>query len=151
MGEFFIMKARKVEIKKVEEVLNDKGVDTALIQEVVSTLQTPDEIEDDEPPEKMKKQYFIIVSDPDGKLPPNDFVGWVGQMDETEAPHTVMDKIHAAGYEYNTSRKGRKQPVSTIGEIMECVGAKYCKPAGFWKKTVEPILVVKTDNKLPTN
>jgi hypothetical protein len=143
------MKPRKVEIKRVEEVLNEKGVDGTIVQDVISNLSHA-EPEDDAPSEHSKKQFVMVVSDPNGELPQTDFVGWIVQIGEDEACCTVMDKIHSAGYEYNTSRKGRKMPVSSIGEIMECVGAKYLKQAGVWVKTKEPVLIIKTDNKLPT-
>lgn len=139
---------RKVDIKKVEEVLNEKGVDHNVILDVVNSLSHEDQ-EEDTPKDTVKKEFAIIISDPNGQLPDVDFVGWAVQIEEGEAPHTVMDKVHTAGYEYNTSRKGRKFPVSTIGEIMEAVPARFCKEAKFWKKTPEPVLIVKTDNKLP--
>jgi hypothetical protein len=143
------MKPRKVEIKRVEQVLNEKGVDNSIVQDVINNLSHV-EPEDDTPSEHSKKQFVIVVSDPNGELPQTDFVGWVVQIPEDEACHTVMDKIHQAGYDYNASRKGRKMPVGSIGEIIECVGAKYLKGAGVWVKTKEPVLIVKTDNKLPT-
>ena len=63
----------------------------------------------------------------------------------------VQNSVIRAAYEFNTTKKGRLLPVKTIGEAMENVPAKHFKEAQVWVKTKEPVLLLKTDNKLPTD
>ena len=96
-----------------------------------------------------KKQFVIVVSDPDGKLPKHDFVGWVLQIPETESVATTLDRIFRSSYDFNTTKKGRLMPVKTVGEALENVPAKAFKEADVWVKTKTPVLMLKTDNEIP--
>ena len=89
------------------------------------------------------------LSDPDGKLPKNDFVGWVLQIPENESVATTKDRIYRGIYDFNASKKGRLLPVKTVGEAIENVPAKHFKEAEVWVKTKTPVLMVKTNNEVP--
>jgi hypothetical protein len=91
----------------------------------------------------------ILVSDPDGKLPKHDFVGWVLQIPDTESVATTLDRIFRSSYDFNTTKKGRLLPVKTVGEAIENVPAKAFKEADVWVKTKTPVLVLRTDNEIP--
>ena len=104
-----------------------------------------------EKPEAVKKQFVILISDPDGLIPRRkDFVGWVLQIPENESAATTQDRVMRAAYEFNTTKKGRLLPVKTIGEAIENVPAKQFKEADVWVKTKTPVLMLKTDNVLPS-
>ena len=64
---------------------------------------------------------------------------------------TALERIHRATYEFNTTKKGRLLPVKTIGEAMETIPAKHFKEADLWVKTKTPVLLLKTDNEIPTD
>jgi hypothetical protein len=89
------------------------------------------------------------VSDPEGRLPRQDFVGWVLQIPEHESPATTRDRIFRSAYDFNTTQKGRLLPVKTVGEAIENVPAKFFKETEVWVKTKTPVLVLKTDNEIP--
>jgi len=97
----------------------------------------------------IKKQFVLLVSDPQGFLHGHDFAGWVLQIPEEESPVTACDRIHRAAYDFNASKRGRLLPVQTIGEACESVPSKFLKEQGAWVKTRTPVSVVVTDNEIP--
>jgi len=140
----------KVEINIVAGCLKKNNIDPALLRRIIEELNF--EADDDSGAEKLpavKKQNVIIVSDPEGRLPKNDFVGWIVQIPEAESPSTTLDRIFRASYDYNTTKKGRLLPVKTVGEAIEGVPAKFMKEADVWLKTKTPVLVIKTNNNIP--
>jgi len=97
----------------------------------------------------VKKQFVVLVSDPEGKLPKDDFVAWVAKVEESESPTTILSRIYRAAYEFNTSKRGRMLPAKSVGDALENVPSKHFKEAGVWVSTKTPVLVVRTDNQIP--
>jgi hypothetical protein len=141
----------KIEVNKVAEILKKNEISPAVLRRVIEemTLAVQPDPGDDEKPPAVKKQFVILVSDPDGKLPKHDFVGWVLQIPDTESVATTLDRIFRSSYDFNTTKKGRLMPVKTVGEAMEHVPAKAFKEADVWVKTKTPVLMLKTDNEIP--
>jgi len=140
----------KIDVSKVAEILKKNHIDPAVLRQVIEDMNLavqPDAGEDAPPP--LKKQFVILVSDPDNRWPKHDFVGWVLQIPETESPATTTDRVFRGAYDYNTTKKGHLYPAKTVGEALENVGAKFFKEADLWVKTKTPVLVVKTDNEIP--
>jgi hypothetical protein len=141
----------KIEVNKVAEILKKNQVDPAVLRRIVEEMNLAAQPEggDEEKPPAMKKQFVILVSDPDGRFPKHDFVGWVLQVPENESVATTEERIFRSSYEFNASKKGRLLPVKTVGEAIENVPAKFFKEAEVWVKTKTPVLVLKTDNEIP--
>ncbi len=141
----------KIDISKVAEILKKNQLDPALLRRVVEELNLaaqPDGGEDEKPP-AVKKQFVFLLSDPEGRMPKDDFAGWVIQIPENDSPATVQDRVFRGAYDYNTTKKGRMYPAKTVGEAIENVPAKFFKEADLWVKTKTPVLVLKTDNEIP--
>lgn len=142
----------KIEVNKVAEVLKSQDeIAPALLRRIMEQLNLavqPDPSDDDKPP-ALKKQFVILISDPERKLPSGDFVGWVLQLPESESVATTIDRVLRSAYDYNTTKKGRLLPVQTIGEAIESVPAKAFKEADLWVKTKTPVLMLRTDNEIP--
>lgn len=141
----------KIDVSKVAEILKKNEIPAAVLRRVLEEMNLvvqPEPGEDEKPP-AVKKQFVILVSDPEGKLPKHDFVGWVVQIPESESPATTEDRIFRSCYDFNATKKGRLLPVKTVGEAMEHVPAKIFKEADVWVKTKTPVLVLKTDNEIP--
>lgn len=141
----------KIDVSKVAEILKKNQIDPSVLRRVIEEINLavqPDPGEDEKPP-AVKKQFVILVSDPEGRLPKNDFVGWVLQIPENESPATTRDRLFRGAYDFNTTKKGRLMPVKTVGEALENVPAKFLKEADLWVKTKTPVLVVKTSNEIP--
>jgi hypothetical protein len=141
----------KIEVNKVAEILKKNEISPAILRRIIEEMNLavqPDPGDDEKPP-AVKKQFVILVSDPDGRLPKHDFVGWVLQIPETESVATTVDRIFRSSYDFNTTKKGRLLPVKTVGDAIENVPAKAFKEADVWIKTKTPVLMLRTDNEIP--
>jgi len=141
----------KIEVNKVAEILKKNEISPAVLRRVIEEMNLavqPDTADGDKPP-AVKKQWVILISDPDGRLPKHDFVGWVLQIPESESVATTTDRIFRSCYDYNTTKKGRLLPVKTVGEALEAVPAKQFKEADVWVKSKTPVLMLRTDNEIP--
>lgn len=141
----------KIEVNKVAEILKKNEISPAILRRIVEEMNLavqPEGAEGDKPP-AVKKQFVVLVSDPDGKMPKHDFVAWVLQIPENESVATTQDRIFRSSYDYNTTKKGQLMPVKTVGEAIENVPAKFFKEADVWVKTKTPVLVLKSDNQIP--
>jgi len=142
----------KIDVNKVAEILKHNQVDPRLIRQIVeemNALAQAESANDADKPPAMKKQFAILVSDPEGALPKADFTGWVLQLPESESPATVQDRILRATYDYNATRKGRLYPAKTVGEALENVPAKHFKEVDLSVKTKTPVFMLRTDNEIP--
>lgn len=141
----------KIDVSKVAEILKKNQLDPSVLRQVIEdiNLAVQSEPGDEEKPPAVKKQFVILVSDPEGRMPKHDFAGWVLQIPETESAATTADRFLRATYDYNASKKGRLYPAKTVGEALENVPAKFFKEADLWVKTKTPVIVLKTDNEIP--
>lgn len=143
----------KVSSELVHEVLTNNQLEPDTIQRVLAQIERQAAAEAEaeranrEPVQK--KQFVLIVSDPYGKIPKEDFVGWVAQIPEDDPVNGTMDRLFRATYEYNISKKGRKYPCKTVGESCEAVGARFLKEQGISIKNKVPVSIVVTDNRIP--
>jgi hypothetical protein len=142
----------KIDVNLAAEICKKNEVAPDLLRRIIEemNLAVQPEGEDGEAKPHTPKQFFVLVSDPEGKLATcGDLVAWVGQLPESESVATVCDRIHRSAYDYNTTKKGRLLPVKTVGEALESVPAKFFKEAELWVKTKTPVLVIKTNNEIP--
>lgn len=141
----------KIEVNKAAEICKKNEVEPSKLRRIIEemNLVVQPESGDEEKAPPVKKQYVILVSDPEGRLPKHDFVGWVLQIPETESVATTQDRVFRSGYDYNTTKKGRLMPVKTVGEALEHVPARFLKEADVWVKTKTPVLMLRTDNEIP--
>lgn len=141
----------KIDVSKVAEVLKKNELEPALLRRIIEELNLIDASAADagDKGPAVKKQFVFVLSDPEGRLPQVDFIGWVLQIPDSESPATILERIHRAAYDYNTTKRGRLQPCITVGETIEAVPARFFKEADAWVKTKTPVLVVKTNNIVP--
>ncbi len=141
----------KIEVSEVAAILKKHKIDPSLLREIVEAMNEAAQpaADDDIKPPAPKKQFVVLLSDPEGKLPKKDLTGWVVQIPENASPYTTTDRIFKGAYDFNASKKGRLLPVKSIGEALESGSAKYFKESELWVKTKMPVAVVVTDNVLP--
>ena len=148
---FFFMS--KIPIEIIAEALNGNNLDQETISKVMNDIAHMAQVLADEEKAQrepvVKKQFILVLSDPRGTVPDEDYVGWVVQIPEDDNPGTAIERIKRSAYEYNISKKGRKYPVKSIGEACEAVGAKFQKEQNVAIKTKLPVTILKTDNVLP--
>ncbi len=143
--------SNKITVSQVTEVLNKNEIEPATKRKIIEDLNLaaqPDSAE--EKPPAVKKQFVVLVSDPEGKLPSSsEFTAWVLQIPEADSVATAPDRIIDAACRYNATRKGQQFPVRTVGEAIENLPAYFFKEQDVWVKTKTPALVNKTSNAIP--
>lgn len=143
----------KVDLDTVAEVLTKNDLEKSVVERIVRQLARAAEraaeeaAADRETP--VKKQWIILISDPRGEIPDEDFVGWVLQIPENDSPKTTTDRLVRAAHTFNTSPRGRKHPARSLAEACEVVSPKLLKEHNIAVKTKLPVTVLKTDNVLP--
>ena len=135
----------KIEVNRVAEILKKNEIPPAVLRRVIEEMNLavqPDPGNGDIKPPALKKQWCVVVSDPEGLLPKTDLVAWVLQIPESESVATTQDRINRGAYDFNASKKGQHMgPVKTVGEAIENVPAKFFKQAELWVKTRSPVMV----------
>ncbi|OHE74296.1 MAG: hypothetical protein A2007_04355 [Verrucomicrobia bacterium GWC2_42_7] len=144
----------KVDIDLVKKVMQRHLEDGKTVSQILSDISSEVKIQEAEaemepPPPPIKKQFVILVSDPNNELDGKDFVGWVVQIPENESPMRTEEKIFRSAYEHNLSRKGRRYPVKTIAEACEAIPTRIFKDQNIWVKNKEAVFVVRTSNEIP--
>lgn len=141
----------KIDIELVKMVLQRNELDIRLVSQILEdiNLEVKNQAEEDEKLPSMKKQYTVLISDPDNQLEGKDLTAWVCQIPEEDSPALTQERIIRSAYEFNASPKGRRMPVKTIGEACEVVSSRFFKENKIWVKTKEPVLVLTTDNIIP--
>ena len=133
-----ILKQNQIDIRKIAEIMQDVEVE----------LKAEEEERANRPP-PVKKQFVIVLSDPDALLAEKDITGWVMQIPEEDSPATAPNRIIRGAHEFNSTPKGRRRPVRTIGEACETVTSKMLKEQKIWVKTKTPVIAVSVNNALP--
>ena len=141
----------KIDVNQVAEILKRNDIDPALLRQIVEEMNQAVEPEvDEEKPPAVKKQFSILISDPDGKLPQGEFTGWVLQIPEDASVTSAPERIHKAAYEFNTTKKGRMMPAKTMADAIENIPAKHFKEQQVWVKTKAPVFMMTTNNEIPS-
>ena len=141
----------KIDVNKVAEILRKNHIDPAVLRRVVEEMNLavqPDPGEGELPP-PVRKQYVMLVSDPEGRMPKGDFTGWVLQIPESESPASCQERLFKAAYDYNASKKGGLNPARTVGDALEGVPGRFFRDAELWVKTKTPVVLLRTDNEIP--
>lgn len=141
----------KADLDLVKYILQQHEFDTRQIASILEDIEREINIQKEEnpPAPAVKKQHCILISDPEGDLPEKDLVGWVVQIPEEDSPATVEERLFRSSYEFNATPKGRRMPVQSVGEACEVVPARIHKEQSIWVKTKEPVLMLRTSNKIP--
>lgn len=139
-----------IPVSKVAEILKKNQCEPAFLRRVMEEMNLATQPEDgEERPPAIKKQWVVLISDPENKLPKADFAGWVLQIPESESVATTQERIFRSAYDYNASKRGRLYPAKTVGEALENVPAKHFKDADLWVKSKTPVLMLRTSNEIP--
>ena len=140
----------KIEINIVAGAMQKHAIAPEVMAAILEDLNREaegDEMGEPKPPH-VKKQFVIVISDPENRLPKTDFVGWVVQIPDSESPSTTVERIVRTGHDFNSSKRGRLLPVQTVGETLESAQARFFKENGVWVKSKTPVLVVRTTNEI---
>ncbi|MCC5788258.1 MAG: hypothetical protein JJT75_01385 [Opitutales bacterium] len=140
----------KIDFTRVEKVLRLNLDEEDTVNRILKQLREEEEEQEEKKP-RVKRQFVIMISDPEEELPQKDLVGWVLQIPEEDSPTTAEERLIKASYDFNASPRGRKLPVMSVGEACENVTAKFLKEYNLVVKTKTPVHVQVTRNELPAD
>mgnify|MGYP001256727747 CR=1 FL=1 len=145
----------KVDIEDIQLALSQHGVDQKVARQIIEdvTQAAEDAKGGSAAKKKTKYKYLIVASDPDGtkKAQIENTPMWVFKVPDEEKHTDVLPRFYKGVYDFNAkSRKGRKNPIKTVGDGIQTVGSKHFKPNKSPILTKEPVIVLVTDNKIPT-
>lgn len=136
----------KVDLDTVESVLADHIPDTSnrlkIVQDIEKYLE--EQKANREPRKKTKNQLIAVAVTDNEEIVETPL--YVVQVPEDFDHNTLVPQIIEAAKDFNNSKKGRKNPVSNVGETFESVTRKLFKERGLDVKTKEPVIVVQTVN-----
>ena len=111
----------KIDLEVVKRILKRADLESSVMSEILGELQSAvaDASSEDGEPKAVpeKKQFIIVVADNEGLLTDKEMVGWVLQLPEEDAMTSVTEKLLKTAKSFNLSKKGRKHPVETLGEL----------------------------------
>ncbi len=142
----------KIDIETVKLVLQRNEPDVRKIAGIMEELNLELKAEEEEKnarPPAIKKQFCFLLSDPDGTYKDKDMVGWVVQIPEDDSPATAPERVVSAANEFNSTPKGQRMVLETIGEACEMVSPRIFKEHKIWVKTKMPIQALPLPNKMP--
>ncbi|MGE9295860.1 MAG: hypothetical protein ACQKBV_06200 [Puniceicoccales bacterium] len=142
----------KVDVDLVKMVMTRNGLDVRTVAQVIEDInqEVKAQADEEEKPPPVKKQFVMMVSDPEETLQGKIMTGWVLQIPEEDSPHVAEERVFRCAYEYNMSKKGRRMPVKTVAETCENVPARIQKEQKVWFKNKEPVYLLPTLNKIPS-
>lgn len=139
----------KINIEEVESVLLKKKVEQNKVSEIIKELNEIVEELKNDPKEKQKWEYVIVLHDKEGYLKDKEIAGWVVQQHENENADLVLSKLSSAAKGQNDSAKRKKSFITNMTELFESLKPKnLVKSKGVRIKTKELTRVVLTDGKL---
>ncbi len=150
----------KVDIDQIEFTARSVGIDAqkidALVHDLAQAIQEEKERKESQPREK--KQHIVIANteglseDVIKALPEIPMV--VVQYPEDLDHNDLLGSINKASYEFNAEIEGKKNtkktPVKKVLEAILHVTAKHFKGKKITVKSKEPVILVITDNLIPT-
>ncbi len=143
----------KVDLDLVKMVLTRADIDAVKVAQIIEDIAIESKMADEgkEKEPAVKKQYVVIVSDPDGDIKSlrKDFMGWVVQIPEDDNPASALEKLEQAAFDFNSTPRGRRIPLMTYAEACENASPKIYKESKIWVKSKEPVLLIRADRNLP--
>jgi hypothetical protein len=106
----------------------------------------------DEPKEKApkipKKAVVFITGMPDSMDPKDleELSGFVTWIAESEPARHVLGALKETKADYNGTKKAKKNPAKTIGELCEIAPLKLFKEHGIYKKPEGPLEFIRVPN-----
>jgi len=130
-----------LEDEKQAELLRE--INKALIEEEQEKNKT------EKPPKIPQKTVIILTSLPSGfdEKELENLAGFVTEIPEETPTRDIRSSIDDVRSEYNNSRKAKKNPAHSLGDLFELAPAKLFKENGVTKKPKGPAEFVFCPNR----
>jgi hypothetical protein len=144
---------KHIDLDTLKTILRDHVDDqkqAEILQDIQATIQEEEtETKTDKPPKIEKKTIVIVTAQPEGTGPQaiQTMAGFATEVAASTSPAEVKTGLSEALMEFNESKKGRKNPAKTLGELFEEAPARILKNNGILKKPKEPAEFVWCPNR----
>jgi hypothetical protein len=145
---------KKIDLDTLNSILRDHLEDqkhAEILREINNALA--DEEKDGEKKEKdppiPKKAVVILTALPEGLDPKNveDMAGFITEIPEEAPTKDMKFKLSDVGQSYAATRKAKKNPADSLGELFELASGKLFKESGILKKPKGPLEFVFVPNR----
>lgn len=151
--------ANKLSEENIKLVCEELGIDPAVVETLIYKAKKRDEEEKvpSEKGKKEKKEWVVVVNDPEGKIPDDTSV-WIIQKsayidEESGALLKWGDldvdkrlKACAKAMRDNARLMKRLGSIDSLADIFEYAPGKTCKEEGVSIKTKEPVALVRVNS-----
>jgi len=145
---------KKIDIETLKEILQEHLEDTTqaeILKEINKALLEKEEIKDKEKKEKVEKKGVVILTTlPQGveRKDLENLTGFFTEIPEEDHPTSLHEKIASVKAAYNLSRKAKKNPAETLGDLFELAPAKILKEVGILKKPKGTVRFLHITNQI---
>jgi hypothetical protein len=145
---------KKIDISTLKSVLQDHLEDSQqaeILREIANILAQEEEQKKEKLPPIPKKSIIIITGGPDEivKNPKllEDLAGFITEIPEEDHTKDLKYKLMEAKRDYQSSKKARKAPAESLGELFELAPTKIFKNNGILKKPKGPLEFIFVANR----
>jgi hypothetical protein len=145
---------KKIDLETLKEILRDHVTDDTqadILKEVSLALNKKEVEKTATEKEKIQKKGVVILT----SLPEHlsrqsltEIPGFFTEIPLEDSIPSLQDKINDVKAAYSLSRKAKKNPAHTVGELLELASAKLLKEYGILKKPKETLQFTYIPNKL---
>jgi len=148
----------KYDADAVKAALSQHGVAVNVITSVLSELTAQAKEEATAAAIERAQQgtnavvHTVFLCYPAGVELPEPMTGWVVKAPEEFGYHDLVQRVCQAGCDFNSTRRGRKNPVQTLAEALEAVPRTISKRTyGVAVVTKEPVYCIPVVGTLPVD
>jgi hypothetical protein len=145
---------KKVDLETLRAVLRDHVEDSKqaqILAEINQILIEETEVKKEKAPPIPKKQIVVITGGPEdwvqNKKLFEDLSGFITEIPEETHTGSLQEKIQNAKRDYSYSKKSKKNPAYSLGELFELAPTKMFKDNGILKKPKGPLEFIYIGNK----
>jgi len=144
---------KKIDLDTLKEILRDHVEDTTqaqILKEINQVLIEKEEVKEKDKPEKIEKKSIVILTSlPTGTNPKDleSVTGFYTEIPLEDHIGNTAEKLKNAQSTYHQSKKGKKNPAKTIGDLLEFASSKTLKGEGIHKKPKGALEFVYIPNK----
>jgi len=145
---------KKIDLPTLKAVLQDHLEDSQqarILQEIANILAEEEKEKKEKLPPIPKKSIVVITGGPD-ELVNNpklleDLSGYITEIPEEDRSKDIKYKILEVKRDYDTSRKAKKNPAQSFGELFEVAPTRLFKNNSILKKPKGPLEFIFTGNR----
>lgn len=142
----------KIELDILRGILSDhldQNKQAEILRDINEALQEEEEAKPEKPPKIEKKMVVVLTALPRGldEKDLEDFAGFITEMAAEIPTREIKNGIRDTAQTYKTTRKAKKNPADSLGDLFELAPTAIFKENGILKKPKGPLEFVHCPNR----